>query len=188
MSQHSIATDRTIELDVRPILKAGGEPFSQIMSAIGNVPDDGALRLRATFKPTPLFRVLGQQGWSHEIESGDGDDWVILFYRDGASATKATPSSAELEAAHLHKEDPELAQRLKAEGSVWTLDVRQMSPPEPMELTLATLEKLPAGTSLVQVNERVPQFLLPLLEERGFRYSIVKNDGAEVRLEIVRTP
>jgi uncharacterized protein (DUF2249 family) len=57
------------------------------------------------------------------------------------------------------------------------LDVRGLQPPEPMERTLAVLDEMPGGQALVQVNDRVPAFLLPLLDERGLRYRI----GADAR-------
>lgn len=76
-----IAQDKILELDVRPILQAGGEPFGEIIQAIQNVPENGALRLKATFEPVPLFHFLGAQGWQHEVESSSDDTWVILFYR-----------------------------------------------------------------------------------------------------------
>jgi uncharacterized protein (DUF2249 family) len=52
------------------------------------------------------------------------------------------------------------------------LDVRGLAPPEPLERTLAALEELPADRALLQVNDRVPVFLLPLLDERGYAYRI----------------
>ena len=73
------------------------------------------------------------------------------------------------------------------DGDSWDLDVRKMLPPEPMELTLAVIEKLPEGVSLVQINERVPQFLLPLLADRGFTYEAVKNSETEFRISIQRS-
>lgn len=76
-----IANEDRVELDVRPVLRNGGEPFSEIMQAAAGVPQGGALRLRATFKPTPLFAVLRVQGFKHWIERGQGDDWIIWFYK-----------------------------------------------------------------------------------------------------------
>ena len=52
------------------------------------------------------------------------------------------------------------------------------APPEPIERTLAALESLPAGRALLQVNDRVPAFLLPLLDERGYRYRIGRTSAA----------
>jgi len=57
-------------------------------------------------------------------------------------------------------------------ADVVVLDVRDMDPPEPLAHTLAALESLPQHGTLVQVNVRVPQFLLPRLTERGFTYEI----------------
>lgn len=77
----SITADERVELDVRPILREGGEPFGKIMSTLGDVPEGQVLRLRATFKPTPLFGVMRARGWKHWIERGGGDDWIVWFYR-----------------------------------------------------------------------------------------------------------
>jgi uncharacterized protein (DUF2249 family) len=56
------------------------------------------------------------------------------------------------------------------------LDVRGLAPPEPLERTLAALEELPDGDALLQVNDRVPAFLLPLLDERGYVYRIGEDE------------
>ncbi len=180
-----IPDDKITYLDVRPILQAGGEPFSEIMDAIGKTAGDGVLKLRATFKPVPLFRVLGSQGWQYWVEYGEGDDWMIWFYSSQtASKTASDISDAEVKAARLQKEDPELKSRLTAKGQKWFLNVKGMTPPEPIELTLSVLDKLPKDIQLVQVNERVPQFLFPIIEERGFKYSITQHSNEEVQIEI----
>ena len=70
-----------VELDVRPVLREGGEPFSLIMSTAAQVPEGHVLRLRATFKPVPLFGVMRTRGWKHWTERGEGDDWIVWFYR-----------------------------------------------------------------------------------------------------------
>ncbi|NJD11571.1 MAG: DUF2249 domain-containing protein [Gemmatimonadetes bacterium] len=66
---------------------------------------------------------------------------------------------------------------------VVVLDVRGLEPPEPLLRTLEQLERLPAGATLVQVNELVPQFLLPQLRSRGYTWDTVEEGGA-VRLFI----
>lgn len=126
-----------VEADVREDLRAGREPFQQIMAARAEVPDGGCLVVRATFEPAPLYRVLGKQGFQHHTEELAVDDWRVWFYVD-----------------------------------VPVLDVRDMDPPEPLAHTLAAIEQLPENGVLVQVNVRVPQFLLPKLTERGFTYAI----------------
>ncbi len=176
----AIKSDKVQDLDVRPILKSGGEPFSQIMETIGRTSPDGAMRLRATFEPKPLFRVLGAKGWSHWVEHGEGDDWIIWFYQKAAPGEP--PASVTQELKNVF---PELGHRLATDKGVWVLDVRDLAPPEPMELTLAVVEKLPADTRLRQLNRRVPEFLLPILTERGFSYEIERK-AESVQLEIFR--
>jgi uncharacterized protein (DUF2249 family) len=48
------------------------------------------------------------------------------------------------------------------------IDVRDLPPPEPQQKTLETLESMADDTVLVQVNDREPQHLFPMLEERGY--------------------
>ena len=76
-----VAESERVELDVRPILREGGEPFARIMETVEHVPPGHVLRLRATFKPVPLFGVMRTRGWKYWIEHGEGDDWIIWFYR-----------------------------------------------------------------------------------------------------------
>ena len=66
-------------LDVRDILKAGGEPFSHIMQAVESLPPGQGLRLLATFKPVPLFGVMAQRGFGHTEREIGGGDWEVVF-------------------------------------------------------------------------------------------------------------
>jgi TusA-related sulfurtransferase len=63
------------------------------------------------------------------------------------------------------------------------LDVRGLAPPEPMLRTLAALDTLPTGATLVHVNNRVPQLLFPILAERGF---VCEVDESEPERVVVR--
>ena len=56
------------------------------------------------------------------------------------------------------------------DGERVSLDVRELGPPEPLTKTLETLSDLPADAVVIQENDRVPQFLYPKLEDRGYRY------------------
>ena len=58
---------------------------------------------------------------------------------------------------------------------VEVIDVRGLAPPEPMERTLALLDRLPAGGRLLQINDRVPVFLLEFLDERGDSYEVAED-------------
>lgn len=68
------------------------------------------------------------------------------------------------------------------------LDVRDMDPPEPLAHTLAAIQSLPDDGVLVQVNVRVPQFLLPRLAEQGFVHEVREIAPDRVHLVIRRAP
>lgn len=70
------------ELDVRPVLRAGGEPFEAIMQAVEALQPGQPLRLLAPFEPIPLFAVLGRIGYAHAARELPGGDWEVLFSPD----------------------------------------------------------------------------------------------------------
>lgn len=169
-----------IDLDVRDDLRSGREPFSRIMAARSQVPPGGALRLRAIFEPVPLYAVMAKFGFAHHTVQLGPEDWQVWFYTspEVASVPAATIETAQAPAPAADEPDE----------NVVVLDVRGLEPPEPMVQTLAALETLPPGATLVQLNVRVPQFLLPQLEERGFEYEIREQSPDLVRVFIRRAP
>lgn len=149
-----------VDLDVRPALRAGGEPFEEIMKTVGALKPGEGLRLLATFKPTPLLHVLGSRGFTHTAKEIGGGDWEVLFSPSpGATTpadttTRATPSDAS-----SHAESwPEPAQHM---------DNRELEPPEPMERILAATEAMKRGEVLSALLCREPIFLFPQLAKRG---------------------
>lgn len=158
-------------LDVRPMLAAGREPFSAIMEAVDALDPGQALVLRSPFDPAPLHRVLAGRGFGTESRRLGDDDWETT-YIPGGEPGDVPGTTRDADAAP------------GGEQAV-TIDVRGLMPPEPLERTLAALDDLPPGARLLQVNERVPVFLLPVLEERGYQYA-VEETGDAVRLTIWR--
>jgi uncharacterized protein (DUF2249 family) len=192
----AIAKSDIVEIDVREELRAGREPFSQIMAARAQVPAGGALCVRATFEPVPLYAVMQKQHLTHWTEQRADDDWLVWFYPEMQAVAAATPSvsaatpTAAAAAPHAMGAVSSPANAAPvADGNdadVRIIDVRGLEPPEPMMRTLAALEDLPVGATLIQLNVRVPKFLLPLLEERGCTYDIREQDDELVRLFIRR--
>ncbi|WP_247728764.1 DUF2249 domain-containing protein [Halovivax limisalsi] len=62
------------------------------------------------------------------------------------------------------------------------LDVRDLGPPNPLAKTLELLPELSDETVLVQRNDRVPQFLLPKLDDRGYVYESVEREADVITL------
>jgi uncharacterized protein (DUF2249 family) len=65
-------TDRT--LDAREI---DGEPFGEIMAALGELPDGESLLLINSFEPEPLYGVLKKRGYEHETANPDPEVWHV---------------------------------------------------------------------------------------------------------------
>ena len=173
--------ERLLELDVREDLRRGEEPFSKIMAVKQKLQPGMVLRLRATFDPIPLYHVLGKQGYDHWTEKLGEDDWRVWFYAKEGGRADAAPAPAAAPAATTGG-----AVGDAPEEDIIILDVRDMDPPEPMMATLAALETLPAGKTLLQINLRVPQFLLPRLDEMGFKYEVREQKDGPVRVFIRR--
>lgn len=166
----ALPPDKIVECDVREDLRAGREPFRRILDGALALPVGSVLRVRAIFEPVPLYAVLGKQGLAHYTERLAPDDYRVWFHRDGQAHAPAPAVSA--------------APVASADDDVVVLDVRGLEPPEPMVRTLEALATLPRGATLVQLNVRVPEFLLPKLEERGFSYEIREQSRDLVRLFI----
>ena len=162
-----------IDVDVRPILRAGGEPFSVIMSALERLEPGQGLRLYATFKPIPLFAVMADRGFAHSEQALEAGEWEVLF------APVATEQNAPASGAPVFGDWPEPAVKL---------DNRDLDPPEPMVRILAAAEKLGPGETLSALLRREPVFLFPQLEKRGYRWlGGFSPDGATYELT-VRAP
>ncbi|MGG1613702.1 DUF2249 domain-containing protein [Paenibacillus phoenicis] len=71
--------NQIVELDVRPILRRGEEPFSVIMDTVGKLQEGDSLVLHATMKPVPLLKVLEGKGYRHECEQLAADHWKVTF-------------------------------------------------------------------------------------------------------------
>lgn len=162
---------KIVELDVRPMLRAGEEPFAQIMQTVASLGPGDGLRLLATFKPTPLLAVLESKGFAHDAKPLDGGEWEVTF----------RPSTAATDGAKAV---------LPADNSVWPnatqhLDNRDLDPPEPMVRILAAIESMKQGEVLSALLCREPTFLLPELAKRGHRWrGAFEADGTTYKIYI----
>ena len=171
-----------VTLDVRNDLRAGREPFSTIMAAIAKLPTDDVLHLRTIFEPLPLYAVLEKRGFAHETQAHADDDWSVWFWR--AAERNSSPATATASGGAAGRAVSEVISDVGSNPNVVWLDVRELEPPDPLVRTLTALETLPAGHTLVQVNLRVPLFLLPMLAERGYAYDIDESHADYVLVRI----
>lgn len=149
-----------VVLDVREMLRAKEEPFQRIMATVAGLEPDDVMELHATFRPDPLLKVLGKQGFAHAVVEFEPEHFVVQFYREA-------------------KDIP-----------FFHLDNRDLEPPQPMVRTLEFLDAHEAcqkGELGVEIwNVRVPAFLFPELTERGYAFEVNDEGNGTVRVQIRR--
>jgi TusA-related sulfurtransferase len=164
-------TVRFKELDVRPLLEGGGEPFSQIMSTVESLGPHEGLKLIAPFEPRPLFSVMERKGYLNEVVELDGGSFEVRFFPKGADV-QASENAREPDA----WPDPMIE-----------LDLIDLDPPQPMVRILDSLETMPDGAVLFAVLAREPIFLFPELIKRGHQWvGNHDNTGSAFRIMIRR--
>lgn len=140
-----------VDLDVRPILGKGGDPFHLIVKTVNSLNERTALHLIVGFEPTPLYAVMRSLGRLAHTER-DGDLVHVWFYPDPAAPTAPTPE----EAARAPLQEPV------------QLDVRGLEPPQPIVTILEKLAALGPGAQLLVRHHRDPVLLYDKLRLRGY--------------------
>ncbi len=169
------------EVDARPILARGEEPFAAIVAAAAGVPAGQALRLLVGFEPVPLYGVLAKQGFVPCARQLEPDLWEVLFVRQAGGQTRGTPPAPPPAAGPLPAAPP------VEPTATLTIDVSELVPPEPMVRILETLAELPPGAVLLVHHVRRPVHLYPRLDELGCQHET--RELAPNRVEIlIRKP
>lgn len=150
------------KLDVRPIIDSGKDPFLDIMAKVKTLKDDEIFHLINSFEPIPLYSVLENKGFNHWTEKA-GNVFNVFFYNE----TKTGYGKKEIEDSEVQKVDASEYEK------VIELDVRELSPPEPMMKILENITSVDDKTVMVVHHHREPMMLYPKLEERG--YSAITN-------------
>ena len=173
----------TEELDVRAGLAKGIDPFNLIMDTLAKMPKDKTLKLINTFEPAPLIAIINKKGYIHfTIRQEPKLTFTYLKQGEGLEA-KETLESPLPNLSNI----VEFEQQVKCFGEkIITIDVRQLEMPLPMLTILNQLDVLPADMLLYVHHKKLPQFLLPEIQERGFRWQINEITEGDVRLLIYK--
>lgn len=168
-----MTTPDPFELDVRPQLARGEEPFAAIMAAADRLQPGQALRLIAPFRPAPLFGVMANRGFAVSDNRRADGAWEAVF----SPLADALP-------------EPGLAPGSARDMALWpdparVLDLTGLMPPEPMVRVLEALAVLAQGEVLFALLDREPVFLFPELAMRGHEWAgNFAADGAAYRLMV----
>ncbi len=179
VNNNTINMKRTnvVELDVRPILEGGTDPFNAIMETLKTLAPEDTLCIINTFEPIPLLNILKEKGYEYETERPEGSD--VHTYLTKVSDGNTDETSLESVSA------PELTYEIlenKYDGKLMEIDVRELEMPMPMVTILEAIEGLDDGQALYVHHKKLPQYLLPELKKRdfGFREKVVDADNIKL--------
>lgn len=163
-------------LDVRPLLASGEDPLGAILEAADKVEFGGSLVVDAPFNPSPLRRVLAARGFSSYGRQLSGGHWRVFFHCDGGQDWERDADVAV---------GPEGALSWQEQDGLH-IDVRRLKPPAPMLAVLRLLDGTSAIDALIVHHDRMPQYLLPELAERGWRIARIDEQFANIQLWLER--
>lgn len=159
-----IPRERCVVLDVRHQMRAGEEPYHQIMHSVAALGEDQALQLCTIFEPVPLYDILAQRGFAHWIERRGPEEWWITFYRSAVPAERKGEPAAPHPAPRAGTPEPHV------------VDARGLEPPQPMAHILEALPCIEAGGEILALTDRRPMLLYAKLEDRRFKYATEETE------------
>jgi len=171
----------TVELDVRPSLASGVDPFNLIMDKLEEIEDNQALLIINTFEPIPLLNILKGKGYNYETtRPSDGVVHTRLF--------KAEINTTEVEKPSVDKKNWSFADAEAAfKDKLKEVDVRHLEMPLPMVTILEEVEKIDHNHALYVHHKKLPQYLIPELENRGYTFLSNEIDDQNIKLIIYKS-
>ena len=167
-----------VELDVRPILEGGVDPFEAIMGKLKQISNEQTLLIINTFEPVPLLNILKKKGYDFEVERPEPG--VVHTYMKKADTFSRDDIATDVKSVGDNKFD--LIEK-KYEGRMKEVDVRDLEMPMPMVTILEELEHIDSTNALYVHHKKLPQYLLPEIADRG--YSYVHKDIDENNLKLI---
>ncbi|MDP1747542.1 MAG: DUF2249 domain-containing protein [Bacteroidota bacterium] len=177
-----INSGNIITLDVRADLASGKDPFQRIMDTLPSLSQDNFLLIINTFEPVPLINVLKRKGFEYYTEEIQRD--IFHTYFKNTTEKKIEKTDRVPLTNSVNSEFDEMLN--KYIGKMETVDVRHLEMPLPMVTILQKLNTLQEGHSLFVQHKKIPQFLLPELEENKFSWLIREDGPGDVKLLIFR--
>jgi len=167
-----------VELDVRDEIAGGSDPFVTIMDAVKKLNEGETLKLINVFEPIPMINKLNKKGYESFVDNSQ-DGMVITYFH------KKEDMNLDEETRFASKDTFDKVKAFYGDKIV-EIDVRGLEMPEPMVQTLSNAEGLKEGYALYVNHKKVPQYLIPELEDRGLKYLIYEIEEGDVKLLIFK--
>ena len=175
--------ENVIEMDVRPIIAGGKDPFKDINKKLAELEVGSVLKIINTFVPALLISILEKKGYEIEVEQPESGLVYTYLLKKELSEQKVGLNKEALQ----QSDKTDFQQVRKAFGeNIVEIDVRELEMPEPMVTILNELESLADNYALFVNHKRIPQYLIPEIEQRGFTYTSLEVGENDVKLLIYK--
>ena len=177
------ATDISVRttLDVRDQIAKGMDPMKLILKTSEEIKEGESFLLINSFEPLPIMHLLKESGFSSKLVKSEADLVQVYFTRERDSTRIDSPGNFIL----LNEDD--FNKKLEEFGeNITRIDVRDLEMPEPMVNILEETENLKNGSALYVDHKRIPQYLLPELENRQFKVYGYEIDDDNVKFLIFK--
>ncbi|HCN85079.1 MAG TPA: hypothetical protein DIT07_15895, partial [Sphingobacteriaceae bacterium] len=169
----------------QPLLAQKQDPLNLIIKNTNTLKEGQCLKIINTFEPFPLINLLVKKGFQYRTERPDAETVITFFIKTDKVQTVIETMQDD----SISNNDAEFERMilLFETDKLHKIDVREMEMPLPMIAILEHLKKLKSDEALFVYHKKVPVFLLPELEERGFSYLIQNGADNKVNMLIYKS-
>ena len=187
---------RVSEIDAASMLERGEDPFDPIRKALLELQPGEAVKIVLDFVPSPLIDIFSRQGYESCVLTTEDGMFQTYFYKPLRKKSlwekikslfkqKTVPDDSAKGGDADEKTFAEILKRY--EGKLEKIDVRDLEMPQPMMRILESLKNLPPGKALYVDHKRIPQFLIPELEKKGYHW-VAKRENPDYTRMIIFKP
>jgi uncharacterized protein (DUF2249 family) len=173
----ALAASQVQTIDVRPTISSGKDPLKEIMQQYNALQQGNALCVVNSFIPFPLIDLLQKKGAACFTETINKEEYRSYFLK-GRSNIHESASPV------VHCTEVDFANACNRFGSaqLHTIDVRPYEMPQPMQMILEALGKLPVGSALLVYHKRIPVYLLEELGDKDYNILVYTAADTDIRL------
>ncbi len=171
---------KIVKLDVRPILESGTDPFHAIMESLKTLNADETLLIVNSFEPVPLLNKLEKKGYDYKVERPEDKVVYTFVTKSKEEKQDIVETKNESKAMSFEQAEQNFKDKMKE------VDVRDLEMPMPMVTILQEVETMNDNDALYVHHKRLPQYLLPELENRGYIYATKEVDENNIKFIIYK--
>ncbi len=195
----NIKSYKEVFFDAAHIIEKGDDPLADILEKLKTLKEKEVLVIELDFIPYPLINLLKEKGWDYCVENLE-NSYKTYFFKvsenkgiwgrvkalfSGKNKDKELDETTEEN--HIHERTKEeWSKRIKSFKNTRQIDVRHLEMPQPMMEILHQLEQLGQDEVLLVDHKRIPRYLLPELDKKGYKLDYLKQGDEHYQLLIYK--